>query len=51
MKREVTAPKPWRRRVTRFGGVPLYFSADATQLAPGIFTEDEISATGQAVGM
>ena len=38
-KREVTAPKPWRRRVSRSGGVPLDFVTDAPQLAAGSFTE------------
>jgi hypothetical protein len=37
-KREVTAPKPWRRRVSRSGGVPLDFVTDAPQLAAGSFT-------------
>ena len=37
-KREVTAPKPWRRRVSRSGGVPLGFVTDAPQLAAGSFT-------------
>jgi hypothetical protein len=34
----VTAPKPWRRRVSRSGGVPLDFVTDAPQLAAGSFT-------------
>jgi len=35
----VTAPKPWRRRVSRSGGVPLGFVTDAPPLAAGSFTE------------
>ena len=34
----MTAPKPWRRRVSRSGGVPLGFVTDAPQLAAGSFT-------------
>jgi hypothetical protein len=34
----VTAPKPWRRRVSRSGAVPLCFVTDAPQLAAGSFT-------------
>jgi hypothetical protein len=37
-EREVTAPKPWRRRVSRSGAVPLCFVTDAPQLAAGSFT-------------
>ena len=37
-KREVTAPKPWRRRVSRSGAVPLCSVTDAPQLAAGSFT-------------
>jgi len=40
-KREVTAPKLWRRRVSRSGGVPLGFVTDAPQLAAGSFTLTE----------
>jgi hypothetical protein len=37
-EREVTAPKPWRRRVSRSGAVPLCLVTDAPQLAAGSFT-------------
>jgi hypothetical protein len=37
-KREVTAPKPWRRRVSHSGAVPLCSFTDALQLAAGSFT-------------
>ena len=39
----MTAPKPWRRRVSRSGGVPLDFVTDAPQLAAGSFTEQQMS--------
>ena len=39
----MTAPKPWRRRVSRFGGVPLDFVTDAPQLAAGSFTQGKLT--------